>query len=118
MLFLLLSLITAAAVTFSVVAAGDIFFFVNVAAAVLVSLSLFLKTNIFFAFYGFTPQSGVVFVGLRRALDLFVHFALRLSEDEPYGVRGANIMLRFKAKEEEDDAYLGSIAVDPNTVGG
>ena len=54
-------------------------------------------------------------VGLRYALTRVVHDILLLSEDEPYGVRGATIFLRMKNCKDEEK-YLGSIAMDTSTV--
>jgi hypothetical protein len=52
---------------------------------------------------------------LRATLSEAVHRILHLSEDEPYGVRGATIMLRMRDNEGKVQ-HLGSIAVDTNTV--
>ena len=91
----------------------------------------------------FGPATSLL--GLRRAIDGAVHVALRLAEDEPYGVRGATIFVRIAEgadsekgetdKQATGDAAaagpssstadasavakgkpLGSIAVDVNTV--
>ena len=72
-----------------------------------------------------------VLLGLRRAMDLVVHHALSLAEDEPYGVRGATIFLRIDEDEDKPKASgaaaggqhpavegksLGAIIVDVATV--
>ncbi len=75
-------------------------------------------------------EEVVVLSGLRRTLDAAVHVALRLAEDEPYGVRGATIFIRLAEEEEKDgkdgkgdggggppaERHLGAIAVDPGTA--
>lgn len=52
---------------------------------------------------------------LRSTLSEAVHQILHLSEDEPYGVRGATIKLRIKDVEGNVQT-LGNIVVDNNTV--
>ena len=65
---------------------------------------------------------------LRATLSDAVHHILRLSEDEPYGVRGATIVVRIKdadvsggdGKKGSGDSggvhTVGNIAVDKDTV--
>ena len=64
---------------------------------------------------------------LRATLSDAVHHILRLSEDEPYGVRGATIVVRIKDADVTDDDgkkgegdsgihTVGNIAVDKDTV--
>ncbi len=68
-------------------------------------------------------DGGVAILGLRRALDPAVHAMLRLAEDEPYGVRGANIFVQLASDDDNNDkkkdapsVNLGSIVVDETTV--
>ena len=58
---------------------------------------------------------------LRATLSDAVHHILRLSEDEPYGVRGATIVVRIKDADVSDGDSggvhtVGNIAVDKDTV--
>ncbi len=76
----------------------------------------------------FEANSSPAPLGLRVALDDAVHAILRLSESEPYGVRGATILVRLRrwqnrkkdttdSSEQLDDGEpVGAIAVDVNMV--
>eukprot|EP00095_Tigriopus_kingsejongensis_P009133 maker-scaffold1236_size70259-snap-gene-0.17 protein:Tk09133 transcript:maker-scaffold1236_size70259-snap-gene-0.17-mRNA-1 annotation:"dna damage-inducible transcript 4-like protein" len=60
------------------------------------------------------------FIGLHMTLTEAVHDILHMSEDEPYGVRGATVILKMRETHEnqpgEVEKKLGVIAVDPNMV--
>ena len=61
---------------------------------------------------------GARLLGLHAALNDAVHHITRMAEDEPYGVRGATIFLRLRDDRNGGGSHdLGTIAVDPTTVG-
>lgn len=54
-------------------------------------------------------------LGLRNTLEIAAGHILHLSEDEPYGIRGAKLILKFKS-HKGDERTLGVIAMDSATV--
>ncbi len=69
-----------------------------------------------------SPESAVAFYGLHATLSDAVHRILRLSESEPYGVRGATIILKLveskksQAAVKDRERSIGVVAVDAATV--
>ncbi|TRY70939.1 hypothetical protein TCAL_05934 [Tigriopus californicus] len=63
-------------------------------------------------------RGGLAFVGLHTTLTEAVHDILHMSEDEPYGVRGATVILKMREQTNgrESERSLGVIAVDNNMV--
>ena len=63
------------------------------------------------------PINNLTFLGLRSVLDEVVHDILRLAEPEPYGVRGATIVLNLlEGKKSAKERPIGAVAVDTSTV--
>jgi len=60
-------------------------------------------------------RGSLTLSGLRGTLQNAVSEILRLSEDEPYGIRGALILLKLKNPKGAEN-FLGSIAMDESTV--
>jgi hypothetical protein len=48
-------------------------------------------------FAAVSTTSSVAFLGLSSTLASAVNDILRLSEEEPYGIRGASIILKFRS---------------------
>lgn len=63
-------------------------------------------------------RGELAFVGLHTTLTEAVHDILHMSEDEPYGVRGATVILKMREQTNgrESERSLGVIAVDNNMV--
>lgn len=66
-----------------------------------------------------TPRT-ITALGLHSTLREAAHDILHLSEDEPYGVRGATVIIKLKQKTTsnkcDEETLLGVIAIDSNTV--
>lgn len=74
-----------------------------------------------------SPSTSVVFPGLSSVLSMAINDILRLSEDEPYGIRGATVILKLgtlpssarwidNSKVENKERTLGIIALDQAAV--
>jgi len=73
-------------------------------------LSLKLEKEISYLF----PPSTIL-IGLLQTLKKVSAHLLDISDNEPYGVKGAKVILKIKYSNGTEDT-LGSFAVDPNTV--
>jgi hypothetical protein len=69
-------------------------------------------THLFNKFYG---QSNTVLVGLLNAMQKAAGHLLDLSDTEPYGIRGAKIILKIRNLQGKEEK-LGSFSVDSDTV--
>lgn len=60
---------------------------------------------------------GLILVGLLETMNKVASQLLELAEREPYGVKGARVILKLKHLNGEEEK-VGSFSLDPNTVSG
>ena len=63
----------------------------------------------------FQRQSPTVLVGLISTTKQVASHLIELSDNEPYGVKGARVILKFRTSSGEEQT-MGSFLLDPNTV--
>jgi len=63
--------------------------------------------------YLFPPST--ILIGLLETMKILATQLLDLSDSEPYGVKGARVILKMKYSNGTEDT-IGSFALDPNTV--
>merc|ERR1712156_503224 len=63
----------------------------------------------------FQRQSPTVLVGLISTTKQVASHLIELSENEPYGVKGARVILKFRTSNGEEQT-MGSFLLDPNTM--
>ena len=63
--------------------------------------------------YLFPPST--ILMGLLETMKILATQLLELSDSEPYGVKGARVILKMKYSNGTEET-IGSFALDPNTV--
>ena len=63
----------------------------------------------------FQRNSPTILVGLNSTTKQVASHLLELSDNEPYGVKGARVLLKFRTLNGEEQT-MGSFLLDPHTV--